>query len=135
MQSKINHWAVWLIVLIGQLVPLGWYMMFQKPWMEYSNLTEDFIQANQTVAPFAASIVASIIFAYTLAIVFQKMNIESAPQGFVYAILMGFAFTHLPVLIHGLFAFRPYPLAWIDGGANLVIWALAGLILGGWRKY
>jgi hypothetical protein len=46
-----------------------------------------------------------------------------------------FCFYLLPTMINNLSSFRPYELSWIDGGCNIVIYAIAGAILGGWRKY
>ena len=131
---KINHLAVWLIVVLGQVIPMGWYSLFAEPWMKYNDLTMEFIEANESSTPYFASIVSSIIFAYVLAWVFQRMNIASAVDGLLSGLLMGFAFTFLPAMIQNLFSFNPYPLSWIDGGVNLIIWAVAGLILGGWKK-
>ncbi len=134
-ELTINHLAVWLIVVIGQLIPALWYGLFSESWMAYNELTMDYIEANQRVTPYIASIVSSVIFAYVLAWVFKQMRVESALNGLAIGLLMGFAFTHLPLLIQNLFSFRPYGLSWIDGGVNLVIWGVAGAILGGWRKY
>ena len=133
--QKINHGAVWTIVVIAQLAPAGWYALFQEPWMRYNELSDQFIADNQSTTPFVVSIVSSALFAYVLAWVFRRMQINSALSGFTAAILMGFAFLLLPLMVQNLFSFRPYPLTWIDGGASLVIWAVAGLILGGWSKY
>jgi len=134
-QPTINHLAVWLIVIIGQVVPALWYGLFSESWMSYNDLTMEYIEENQRVVPYIASVISSVIFAYVLAWVYQQMGVDSALSGLLIGLLMGFAFTHLPHLVQNLFSFRPYGLSWIDGGVNLVIWGLAGLILGGWRKY
>ncbi len=133
--QKINHGAIWTVVVLAQLIPAGWYGLFQEPWMRYNDLSEAYITEQQTATPFVVSIIASAIFAYVLAWVFRRMQIDSALGGFTAAVLMGFAFLLLPLMVQNLFSFRPYPLTWIDGGASLVIWAVAGLLLGGWRKY
>ena len=132
---KINHLAVWAIVILGQIIPAGWYGMLSEKWMSLNGLTMEMIEENASTTPYIASIVSSIIFAYVLAWVFKEMKVESAVKGLVVGLVMGFAFTHLPHLIQNLFSFRPYALSWIDGGVNLIIWAVAGLLLGGWRKY
>ena len=134
-ELKINHLAVVIIVVIGQLIPMGWYGLLAKPWMAYNELTMEYIQANQSTTPYIVSIIQSFITAYALAWIFTKMRIESAISGLIAAVVMGFAFNLLPSMTQNLFSFRPYELTWIDGGVNLIIFAIAGVILGAWRKY
>ena len=74
-ELKINHLAVWLIVVLAQVIPMGWYSLFADPWMKYNDLTMDFVQENESTTPYIASIIGSIIMAYTLAWLFKKMNI------------------------------------------------------------
>lgn len=133
-KRRINHLAVLLVVVMGQVIPALWFGYYEEKWMALNGLTADFVRDNQSATPYVASILASFVFAYLIAWMFVRMDIGSAGEGLVVAILMGFAFTHLPGLIHNLFSFRPYELSWINGGADLLVWALAGLILGGWRK-
>ncbi|GJM34161.1 MAG: hypothetical protein DHS20C18_31620 [Saprospiraceae bacterium] len=132
---KINHLAVFVIVVLGQLIPMGWYGLFAQKWMSLNKLTMDTIEANQSATPYIVSIIASVILAYILAWLFVRMKIESPMDGLVTGLAIGFGFTFMPTMVHNFFSFRPYELTWIDGGANLIIYAVAGLILGSWRKY
>lgn len=132
-ELKINHAAVWVIVVLGQVIPALWYMIFAEPWMEYNGLTmEDAQGAGAT--PYVVSIVTSIAFGYMLAWVFQRMGVQSVMDGLKTGFIMGFPIAILGTMTVNLFSFRAYELTWIDGGVNLVIWVVAGVILGGWTK-
>ncbi len=132
---KINHLAVLVIVVIAQIIPAIWYGLFSDTWMKLNNFTMDFITENQSATPYIASIISSIIIAYTMAYLFTKMNIQTGVQGLLTGALIGFAFTHVPNVVTSQFEFRPYALAWINGGVNIIIYTIAGFILGTWKKY
>ncbi len=134
-QLKINHLAVLIIVVIAQVIPALWYGLFADTWMKLNNLTMDFITENQSSTPYIASIIGSVIITYTMAHLFTKMNITTGVQGLLTGALIGFAFTHIPNVVTSQFEFRPYALSWINGGVNIIIYAIAGFILGAWKKH
>jgi hypothetical protein len=133
-KQKINHLAVWAVVVLGQVVPALWYGLNAEYWMALNGLTADFIEQNQSMTPYMTSIFSSIAFAYTLAWVFSRMKIRTGSDGLMAGFIMGLAFTHLPGLVQNMFSFRPSALSWVDGGANLLVWIVGGLILGAWTN-
>ena len=132
---KINYLAILTIVVLGQLIPATWYTLFADQWMAFNNITLEDAEANASATPYISSIINSIVFAYVLAWLFRRMNIESPMDGLKTAFLMGISFSLLNHITLDMFSLRPYGLSWIDSGAELILWGLAGLILGGWRKY
>ncbi len=132
---KLNYLAILAVVIISQVIPMIWYGIFADQWMEMNGLTMDYIMANDSNSPYFVALIASLVFAVILAWLFKRMNIESAKDGFITALAMGIPFSLLNLMTIYMFSFRPYELVWIDGGENLLIWGVAGLILGGWRKY
>lgn len=134
-ELRINHLAVLVVVIVAQAIPMAWYTLFAQEWMNMNELTMDEIQANQSSMPYIVSIIGSFVVAYALAMLYKRMKIESARDGLVVGALIGFAFTFIPTMVTGFFEFRPMPLAWVNGGVNIVVLAVAGLILGAWRKY
>ncbi|HMO40379.1 MAG TPA: DUF1761 domain-containing protein [Saprospiraceae bacterium] len=132
---KINHLAVFTIIVIAQIIPALWYGLFTDSWMKLNNFTMDFITENQSSTPYIASVIGSLIITYTMAHLFTKMNITTGVQGLLTGALIGFAFTHVPNIVTSQFEFRPYALSWINGGVNIIIYAIAGFILGAWKKY
>ncbi len=132
-EIKINHGAVWVIVVLGQLIPMLWYGMFAEQWMRLNDLTEEDAMSGG-FTPYVVSIITSIAFAYMLAWVFMRMNVTSWADGFKTGFIMGFPIAILGTMTMYMFSMQPYALTWIDGGQNLIIWTLAGGILGGWTK-
>ncbi len=133
-QLKINHAAVWIIVVLAQAIPAVWYGIFAEPWMEMNNLTEEMATSGGST-PFIVSIISSVALTYMIAWVFVRMNVDSLMDGLKTGFIMGFPIAILSTMTVNMFSIRPYGLAWIDGGAQLIIWVLSGIILGAWRKY
>jgi len=132
---RINYPAVIISVLVAQAISMLWYTLFAQEWMNLNELSMDDIQANQTVMPYLVSIIGHFIMVFSLAMLFRRMRIESALDGFAVGALIGFAFALIPTTVRGFFEFQPMTLAWIDGGVNIIILAVVSLILGSWRKY
>jgi len=132
---KINYLAVFVVVLVAQAIQMAWYTIFAQQWMNMNQLTMDDINNNQNITFYMVSIVGSFIMALALAMLYRRMHIESWKDGLAVGALIGFAFTFIPAMVTGFFEFRPMALAWLNGGVNIIVLAIAGLILGAWRKY
>ena len=87
------------------------------------------------ITPYIASILYTGSLALVMAWVFKRMNIQSAIDGLKTGFIMGVPIMLFDNIMQNLFAVRPYPLSWIDGGYGIIIFSVSGLILGGWRKY
>jgi len=132
---KINHLAILVIVILGQLIPFGWYTIFAEKWMSLNGLTTEEIESQMSATPYISSIITSIVFAYVFAWLFKRLSIKSASEGLKTALIIWLPFSLLNHITVNLFSFRPYALSWIDAGSDFLIYAAIGLILGGWRKY
>ncbi len=131
---RYNYWAILVLVILGQVIPAVWFEAFSTQWLEYNNLTMEDTEAVGS-APYISAVITSAVHAFVVAWLFKRMSIESALDGLKTAVLMGIPFSLLNHMTVNMFSLRPYPLTWIEGGADLLIWAAAGLILGGWRRY
>ena len=80
------------------------------------------------------SIVSATALTYMLSYIYGRMNILSALDGAKTALIIGFPIYILGLITWNLFSLRPYALAWLDGGVNLIILIIAGAIIGGWQK-
>ena len=128
---KTNHKAVWLVVLIAQIIPAIWYGLFVDAYLSLNHLT-----MKDTAHPIAylVSIVSATALTYMLSHIYGRMNIVSAIDGAKTALIIGFPIYILGLITWNLFSLRPYALAWLDGGVNLIILIIAGAIIGGWHK-
>ncbi len=136
-QLTINHLAaVACIVLLFVLGFLWFGPLFGEKWMGLVGLDMATVEANPPGAgTWITNLVATIVPVYALAWLCKELNVETAMKGAAIGLLIAFAFNHLPTMSGNMFADRPYGLAWVTGGFNMVGMALSGLILGAWRKY
>ncbi|XOV92625.1 MAG: DUF1761 domain-containing protein [Bacteroidota bacterium] len=132
-ELKINHGAVWVIVVLGQVIPAFWYGIFAEQWMSLNGFTEEEAMSGG-YTPYVVSIITAIAFGYMLAWVFVRMNVSTWIDGLKTGFIMGFPIAILGTMTMYMFSLQPYALTWIDGGQNLIIWTISGAILGGWTK-
>ena len=137
MNTKINHLAVWILVVIHQLIGFGWYSAFSNVWLNYHAKTMTDIEQTHEVYPFIVAIVASIFINYALAWLISRLDIRNARCGFTLAFICWFCFLfveHATVSSFSAFGTNPWPLIFIDMGRAFVAFALSGLVLGAWQK-
>jgi len=134
--QKINHVAVWILVVFHQIVALLWYapFLFGNKWMELLNKTaEDF--SGSSPLKYIIAIITALAMTYLLAWLFKELKINTALRGLFYAFIFGIGLLFLEMLTVGIFSLRPFGLAVIDGGMYLVNFLIAGIVLGAWKKY
>ncbi len=132
---KFNHAAIWVAIVLSQVIPLGWYAIFADRWQTLNDLTDTYIEANQGNWLFVISLLAGVAAIYLLAWIFRRLPVTNAQSGLVIGIVIGGVFNMASLITINMFSFRPLELAFIDGGANVLVYGVAGLILGAWRKY
>lgn len=132
---KFNHAAIWVAIVLSQLIPMGWYAIFADRWQTLNDITDEYIEANQSSWLFVISLLGGIVAIYLLAWLFKRLPVTNAQSGLVIGLLVGAVFNMSSLITINMFSFRPLELAFIDGGANVLVYGVAGLILGGWRKY
>ena len=137
MSNRINHLAVWILVVIHQLVGFGWYSIFGEVWLNYHAKTMTDIERTHSFVPYLIAIVASIFVNYALAWLITRVNATNAIAGLKIAIICWFAFLFVEystISAFSAFETNPWPLVLIDMGRPFVAFAISGLVLGGWRR-
>jgi hypothetical protein len=137
MNNKINHFAVWSLVVIHQLVGFGWYAIFGNIWLNLHAKTMTDIERPHDVAPYLCAIVASIFVNYALAWLISRLNATNAIAGLKVALVCWFAFLfveYATISAFSAFETNPWPLVFINMGRPFVAFTLSGLVLGAWRR-
>jgi hypothetical protein len=137
MNNKINHLAVWILVVVHQLIGWGWYSVFGEMWLNYHAKTMTDIERTHSFVPYVIAIIASIFVNYALALLFAKLHVAHALTGLKIAIVCWFAFLFVEystIAVFSAFETNPWPLIFIDMGRPFVAFAISGLVLGAWRK-
>ncbi len=134
--QKINHVAVWILVVFHQIVAVLWYskFLFGNKWMQLLGKTEaDFAGVNPL--KYIIAIITALAMTYLLAWIFKELKINNSLRGLFYAVIIGLGFYFLQTLTTGIFSLRSFGLTLIDGGMYLVNFIIAGIVLGAWKKY
>ena len=79
--SKINHLAVWILVVVHQLIGWGWYAVFGEKWLNLHARTMTDIERTHNVGAYVFAIVTAIVVNYTLAWLISRLNATTAVAG------------------------------------------------------
>jgi hypothetical protein len=137
MSAKINHLAVWILIVVYFLIGWGWYTLFGDLWLNQHAKTMTDIERTHNVGAYLLAFLASIVVNYTLAVFIARTNPESVWCGLKLALACWFAFLFMEyatISVFSAFETNPWPLILIDMGRPLVAFAVSGLVLGAWRK-
>jgi len=131
---KHNWLAILVATIAAQGIGFGIYGTFSEKWMEWHNLTLEFIESNQSMTPFIVSIVGSLIMYFLMSLTFKHIGVHSAVEGLKWGAILGFAFAFLGSYTQGHFEYNVMS-GLIDATNNFLGVLVGGLILGAWRKY
>jgi hypothetical protein len=135
--NKINHLAVWILVVVYFLIGWGWYAIFGDTWLNLHARTMTDIERTHNVSAYLIAIVASIFVNYALAWLISRLNATSAVDGLKIALICWLAFLfveYATISVFSAFETNPWPLILIDMGRPFVAFAVSGLVLGAWRR-
>lgn len=135
--TKINHLAVWTLVVVHQLIGWGWYAVFGEKWLNLHARTMTDIERTHNVGAYVLAFLASIAVNYTLAVFIAKTNPTSIWCGLKVALACWFAFVFMEyatISVFSAFETNPWPLICIEMGRPLLGMAISGLVLGAWRQ-
>ena len=137
MSARINHAAVWLLVVVHQLIAWGWYALFGEKWLNLHARTMTDIDRTHSVGAYVLGVVTAIIVNYALAWLIGALNATTAKTGLLIALgcWFGFLFVeHATIAVFSAFETNPWPLILIDMGRPFIAFAVSGLVLGGWQR-
>ena len=161
MNNKIKHLAVWILVVVHQLIAIGWYAAFGQLWFSYHARTmtdilmidpalfplRDWIlhhertmtdiKQTHVFVPYLVAIAASVAVNYGLAWLIGRLNVTSPLAGLQIAIGCWFAFLVVEfanVSAFSAFGTNPWPLVFVNMGRPLLAWSVSGFLLGTWQK-
>jgi len=137
MTRRINHAAVWGLVVVHQLIAWGWYAVFGEKWLNLHARTMTDIDRTHNIGAYVLGVVTAIIVNYGLAWLIARLNIHTAAAGLSIAILCWFCFLfveHATIGVFSAFETNPWPLILIDMGRPLIAFAISGLVLAAWQR-
>src|SRR5207247_8852832 len=102
--TKINHLAVWILVVVYFLIGWAWYAIFGEKWLNLHARTMTDIERTHNVGAYALAIVTAIIVNYALAWLIGRLNATNAVAGLKIALLCWFAFLFVEYSTIAVFA-------------------------------
>ena len=133
-KQKINHPAVWVAIVLSQVIPVLWHRLFRfTPY--YEPIGDRLDEVYSTPALYIVGFLAAIVAMYLLESLFIRLNVDSGQDGLVTGLIIGVVFNVFSLITIYSFSAHPIEIGLIDFGANALIFLAAGLVLGGWRKY
>ena len=137
MNNKINHLAVWILVVVYFLIGWGWYAILGEKWLNLHARTMTDIERTHDFVPYLVAIAASISVNYALAWLTSRLKATSAIAGLRIAIVCWFAFLFVEystISAFSAFETNPWPLVFINMGRPFLAFAISGIVLGAWRR-
>jgi hypothetical protein len=131
--AQINYWAV--LAAAGASFVLGglWYSpaLFYRPWMRAAGLNEEQLRHGNMAKIFGISLLLQIVAAFVLAMFLgAEADIAfGASAGF----MVGAFWVATAFGVVYLFERRPVSLLLINGGYNVVVYTVMGVIIGAWH--
>src|SRR5437764_13743804 len=110
MNTKINHLAVWILVVVYFLIGWGWYAIFGEIWLNLHARTMTDIERTHNVSAYLLAFVASIIINYALAWLISRVNAANGVAGLKVAVVCWFAFLfveYATICVFSVFATKP----------------------------
>ena len=135
-EQKINHYAVWLCIILFQALSALWYSpaLFASPWMNYLGKSMSDFNGESPVGLIYA-LLGAITFNYFLAWLFIRLGIKSGWKGAAIGLIMALCCFTFQTFTQDGFSLRPQGLSIINTGSIILNFTLSGYILGVWKKY
>jgi len=127
--SNINYLAIITAAVAGMISGAAWYGAFAKSWMKAVGFTEE---PKPDSKIYVVAILAQLIIAYMLAILFSHFPDVDTKDGILAAFFLWLGFCVAPMAVNHRFQGKGWDLTLIDGGYWLVVFLLQGAILGWW---
>jgi hypothetical protein len=131
--KEVNYWAVIVSWVAAMVFGWLWYgLLFMKSWQAASGVSPDTMGS-----PAAGMIVMAVcyfIIVLGVGLVFAGAGVKNAGSGVAGGLMISFFFLVTTALTNVVFENRPMSLFFINGSYSLVMFAIVGAILGGWKK-
>lgn len=133
--ANVNYLGALVGALCCFLVGGVWYspILFARPWMRASGLTEDGLKKGNMGRIFGGAFALALVGNVNLAF-FLADGTPSLAWGVAAGALAGVGWVATSLGITYLFERRPLALYLIDAGYHVVTFVISGAILGVWKK-
>lgn len=130
--SEINYLAVIVAAIVGFGIGAVWYAppVLGRRWMQLTGRTPENATGENTVLAMGLAFLATLIGVLALALFIGK---DAGWQtGLVAGLVAGIGIASMAIVINGIFEAKSKELLAINSGYQILVFAVAGTILGAW---
>src|SRR5258708_39851057 len=95
MNTRINHLAVWILIVVYFLIGWGWYAVWGDTWLNLHAKTATDIERTHNVGAYVLAFVAAVVINYALAVLISKLDPETPFCGLKLGLMCWVAFVFL----------------------------------------
>jgi hypothetical protein len=134
--SGARHVAVWIASIVFFVLGAIWYSVMAAPWMAAIGKTMDELTREQGASPlpYIVGFTAILVMCYTLAWLMHRLQAATLAAGLRLGAIIAIGFIAATLAFNYGFEARPVTLWLINSVYVIVGLALAGAIIGGWKR-
>jgi len=133
---KTNHVAVVVAAIVFFVLGAIWYNVLSVPWAAGVGKTMEQLKGEMgnSYMPMVVGFIAILVMCYTLNSMLNRLGDTTAASGAKVGAFVALGFIAANIALNYAFENRGVTLWTINSGYPLVGLAIAGAIIGGWRK-
>lgn len=131
-----RHLAVWIASIVFFVLGAIWYSVMANPWVAAIGKTMDQLSREHGTSPlpYVVGFVAILVMCYTLAWLMQRLQASTLVGGLRLGVIVATGFMAATLALNYGLEARSVTLWLIDSVYAVVGLALAGAIIGGWKR-
>lgn len=134
--SGARHVAIWISSIVFFVLGAIWYSVMAAPWVAAIGKTMDELTRDQAGSPlpYVVGFAAILVMCYTLAWLMHRLEAATLTGGLRLGAIVATGFIAATLALNYGFESRSVTL-WLINSAYIVVGlALAGAIIGGWKR-
>jgi hypothetical protein len=134
--SGARHVAVWIASIVFFVLGAIWYSVMAVPWMAAIGKTAEQLGREQGASPlpYVVGFIAILVMCYTLAWLMHRLQAATLVAGLRLGAIVAIGFIAATLALNYGFEARSVTLWLINSAYIIVGLALAGAIIGGWKR-
>jgi hypothetical protein len=134
--GAVRHLAVWIAAIVFFVLGAIWYSVLSAPWSAAVGKTTDALaqETGGSPLPYAIGFAAILVMCYALSWMIERMQATTFVGGLSLGAAIGALFIAANLALNYGFEWRPLALWFINAAYAIVGLAIAGAIIGGWKR-